>query len=63
MGKQANPYSLRVNPVTMEKIKIIAALNDRSLNGQIENILKKYVAEYERENGVIDVSKPDEATD
>ena len=55
MGKQANPYSLRVNPVIMSKIKILAEMNDRSLNGQIENILKKYVAEYEAENGEIKV--------
>lgn len=53
MGKQANPYPLRVSEPTMSKIKTLAKLNDRSVNGQIENILKKYIAEYERENGEI----------
>lgn len=55
MGKQANPYPLRVNETTMSKIKTLAKLNDRSVNGQIENILKKYVAEYERDNGEITI--------
>ena len=55
MGKQANPYSLRVSPEIMAKIKKLAEENDRSLNGQIENILKKYVAEYEAEHGEIKV--------
>ncbi len=56
MGKQANPYSLRVSEPTFSKIKMLAKLNDRSVNGQIENILKKYVAEYERENGEIEIN-------
>ena len=53
MGKQANPYPLRLSEPTLSKVKTLAKLNDRSLNGQIENILKKYVAEYEKENGEI----------
>lgn len=57
MGKQANPYSLRINPILMAKIKILAEANDRSLNGQIENILKNFVAEYEKENGQIIVDR------
>lgn len=55
MGKQANPYPLRLSEPTLSKVKMLAKINDRSLNGQIENILKKYVAEYELENGEIKV--------
>lgn len=60
MGKQANPYPLRVSEPIFSKVKVLAKLNDRSLNGQIENILKKYVADYEKENGTIDVSSQSE---
>lgn len=55
MKKQANPYPLRVSEPTFSKLKIIAKLNDRSLNGQIENILKTFVVNYEKENGAIEL--------
>lgn len=55
MKKQANPYPLRVSEPTFSKLKVIAKLNDRSLNGQIENILKMFVANYEKENGSVEV--------
>ncbi len=56
MAKQPNAYPLRLNETLSKKVKIIAKLNDRSYKGQIENILKKYVAEYERENGEIEIN-------
>ena len=59
MAVQPNAYPLRIDETLSKKIKILAKLNDRSYKGQIENILKKYVAEYEKDNGEIRVS-PDE---
>lgn len=56
MKKQANPYPLRIDETLAAKIKYLAKENDRSYKGQIENILKKYVAEYEKENGEIIIS-------
>lgn len=53
MGKQANPYPLRVSEPTLSKIKALAKDNNRSLNGQIENILKNFVADYEKSYGEI----------
>lgn len=53
MAKQQNPYPLRIDETLSNKIKTLAKLNDRSYKGQIENILKNYVAEYERDNGEI----------
>lgn len=53
MASQPNAYPLRLDETLAKKIKALAKLNDRSYKGQIENILKKYVAEYERENGEI----------
>ena len=55
MAVQQNAYPLRLNETLAKKIKALAKLNDRSYKGQIENILKKYVAEYEQENGEIKV--------
>ena len=60
MKKQPNAYPLRIDETLSAKIKVLAKENDRSYKGQIENILKKYVAEYEKANGEIIVSSPDE---
>ena len=55
MTKQPNAYPLRIDETLSKKIKVLAKLNDRSYKGQIENILKNYVAQYESENGEIKV--------
>ena len=60
MKKQPNAYPLRIDETLSAKIKVLAKETDRSYKGQIENILKKYVAEYEKANGEIIVSSPDE---
>ena len=53
MSVQPNAYPLRIDETLSKKIKVLAKLNDRTYKGQIENILKNFVAEYERENGEI----------
>ncbi len=53
---QANPFSLRIDKETIEKVKIIAKENGRSLNKEIEMALKSYVKDYESKNGVISVN-------
>ena len=53
MASQPNAYPLRLDEIVSKKIKFLAKQNDRSYKGQIENILKKYIAEYEKENGEI----------
>lgn len=55
--KQKAPYPLRIDDTLKKKLKKLAKDNDRSYRAQIENILKKYVAEYERENGEITVDE------
>lgn len=55
MAVQPNAYPLRIDETLSKKIKTLARLNDRSYKGQIENILKKYVTDYEKENGTIKV--------
>lgn len=50
---QANPYPLRVEKIIMEKFKIVASNNGRSVNKEIEMLMRKAVAEYEKEHGEI----------
>ena len=50
---QANPYPLRVDKTIMEKFKFLAANNGRSVNKEIEILMKKAIQRYEQENGSI----------
>lgn len=52
---QANPYPLRVDSTIMEKFKVIASNNGRSVNKEIEMLMKQAVADYERNNGSIEI--------
>lgn len=54
--KQQTAYPLRLDETLQKKVKWLAKQNDRSYRAQIENILKKYVQEYELNHGTIDVS-------
>lgn len=60
MAIQANPYPLRIDKTIMQKMKIIAAFNGRSLNKEIEFQLRNSVAEYEQTHGPIPVSSESE---
>lgn len=53
---QANPYPLRVDKVLMEKFKVIAAENGRSVNKELEMLMKQVVTHYEQVNGDIKIS-------
>lgn len=55
MAIQANPYPLRVDKQIMQKFKVIAALNGRSVNKEIEFRLREIVADYEKEHGEISI--------
>lgn len=50
---QANPYPLRVSQTIMNKFKFLAAENGRSVNKELETLMKRAIAEYERINGSI----------
>ena len=52
---QANPYPLRVEKTIMEKFKVIASENGRSVNKEIEMLMKQAVTSYEQNNGQIEV--------
>lgn len=48
-------YTLRVNRILFQKFRYIAESEGRSANKEIEQYLKRRVAEYEKEHGVIPV--------
>lgn len=50
---QANPYPLRVEKKLMEKFRVIATDHGRSVNKEIEMLIKRAVQEYEKEHGTI----------
>ncbi len=52
---QANPYPLRVDRTLMEKFKVLASANGRSVNKEVEFLMKQAVQHYENENGAIAV--------
>lgn len=48
-------YTLRVNRKLFQKFRYIAESEGRSANKEIEQYLKRRVAEYEKEHGAIPV--------
>ncbi len=57
MGQQENPYPLRIEKEVMDKIRVLAKENGRSINKQIEFSLKQYLAAHEKDHGPIAVPK------
>lgn len=46
-------YALRIPTETMDKLKYIADYNGRSANKEIEQLILKHIAAWEKENGPI----------
>lgn len=46
-------FPLRINPALIDKMRIIAAENSRSVNKEIEQLIIKYIRAYEEEAGEI----------
>lgn len=55
MANYYTPFSLRVSENMLEKIKIIAEKNKRSANKEIEFALEKYIYEYEKDHGEVEL--------
>ena len=53
MGVQGVPYSLRLEPQTMKKIRALAKLERRSINMQLCIAVESYLKKYEQEHGEI----------
>lgn len=50
-------FTLRVTNELLQKIGYIAEENGRSTNREIETLIKRYVTEYEKKNGVISLKE------
>ena len=50
-------FTLRIHPILMNKMKYIAKNNGRSVNKEIEQILKWVIDDYERQYGRITLTK------
>ena len=50
-------FTLRIHPIVMNKMKHIAKNNGRSVNKEIEQILKWVIDDYERKCGRIELSE------
>lgn len=61
MALQANPYPLRIDKTVMDKMRVIASTNGRSVNKEIEYHLKIVVSDYESQHGSISLSSPSES--
>ena len=48
---------IRLPDETMAKLRIIAQKQDRSLNGQMKSILERYIVDYEKINGKIEIEE------
>ena len=53
MGVQEVPYSLRLEPQTMKKIRALAKLERRSINMQLCIAVESDLKKYEQEHGEI----------
>lgn len=51
--RQDPPFSVRIEKDVMDKMRILAKENGRSLNKQIEFAVKQYLKTYEAENGEV----------
>lgn len=53
MATNKQQVSVRVQPYTYEKFKMLAEKNNRSISQQIEFLMKQCIEQYEREYGQI----------
>ena len=57
MRKDYPRYTLRIPKELLDKISYTAEINSRTKNREIENVLKRYIADYERLYGKINLEK------
>lgn len=50
-------FLLRLSPDTLEKLRLIAQKNSRSINKELEYLVNRHIDAYEKEHGEIAVPK------
>lgn len=53
-------YTLRIPPLLLEKLGYIARYEGRTKNKELEQLIKKRIAEFEAIHGKIDLSKTED---
>lgn len=53
MSYELSKFTLRIDAELLKKFRYIAEYNARSANREIEVLMKKHIAEFEKENGTI----------
>ena len=53
-------FTLRIHPLIMAKMKYIAEMNGRSVNKEIEQILKWVIDDFENKRGRIHIDEEDQ---
>lgn len=56
MPSQLPKFTFRVDTEVLEKLRFIADSNFRTVNKELEMLVKQYIAKYEKENGAIPLS-------
>ena len=54
MARNYSQYSLKISPYYLNKLKYIANENGRSTNREIEQLIIRYINDYEKNYGEID---------
>lgn len=49
-------YTLRIPQILLDKLTVVAAYEGRTKNKEIEQLIKRRIAEFEAEHGVIEKS-------
>ena len=57
MATNKKPFILRLQPINLEKIKVIADRNKRSTTMQIEFLIENCINEFEKNNGTIKIDE------
>lgn len=57
MATNKKPFILRLQPINLEKIKIIADKNKRSATMQIEFLIENCITDFEKEHGTIEIAE------
>jgi len=60
VATEKRPTMLRLPEDIYEKIRYLAFVERRSVNGQIEHALYKYIKDYEKRYGPIQIPEPNE---
>lgn len=56
MATQKAAFTMRMQPKNLDKIKVLAAINKRSMAMQIEYLIEQYIKSYEKQNGEIHIA-------